>query len=110
MRRDEDRAQAVRLYQDRFLSALDRWRAGQPHEFTLRHDGNRLTVLTAATERVPDSLVPLWVIPAQAHRPLVLPPANTAFIMPVNRPSRRIVQKRAPERADFLGWLEHKGC
>ena len=69
MRRDEDRAQALRLYQDRVLSALDRWRAGQPHEFTLRHDGNRLTVLTAAAERVPDSRVPLWVIPAQAQEP-----------------------------------------
>ena len=55
--------------QDRVLSALDRWRVGQPNEFILRHAGNRLTMQTAAMERVPDSLVPPWVTSARPMEP-----------------------------------------
>ena len=43
--------------------------SAQPLEFILRHAGKRLTMQTAAMERVPDSLVPLWVIPARPMEP-----------------------------------------
>jgi hypothetical protein len=75
MRRDEDRAQAREIVGPELGIGREpsigciRVQPMSRHEGILRHAGNRLTMQTAAMERVPDSLVPLWVISARPMEP-----------------------------------------